>query len=214
MDGSEALRLAAVPPAGDTEYDRCEECAAPVDGEQRYCVVCGAHRRGAADPAAEYLRRAAARTPRGGVVMAGPLAGHARSRRSGAPLGAAVALAVVPLAVAVGVLVARPGSNEDARLLAALRDQRPQVVNVGSGASTAAASSLAAAAATTHRTGRKRTSATRAGRLIVSTSSLSGAKPTRAEVQQGANVVAKVQKAAGKSYVNSQQGLPSSVVVP
>ena len=55
------------------EYETCEQCQAPVDVHQRYCVECGAHRRHVYDPAARFLSdatgrsRAAARSARGPV---------------------------------------------------------------------------------------------------------------------------------------------------
>ena len=43
---------------------------------------------------------------------------------------------------------------------------------------------------------------------------LNTAKPTQAQVKSGASVVQKIQKSAGKGYVNSQSGLPGTIVVP
>ena len=43
-------------------YQQCDECGAPVDKAQRYCVACGAHRRHVNDPAARYLSHATARS--------------------------------------------------------------------------------------------------------------------------------------------------------
>src|SRR5450432_4097497 len=42
----------------------CDECGAPVDADQRYCVVCGAHRRNVNDPATRYLSQASATSRR------------------------------------------------------------------------------------------------------------------------------------------------------
>lgn len=41
-----------------TEALQCGECGAPVAAEQRYCVICGAHRAKAADPVARYFGEA------------------------------------------------------------------------------------------------------------------------------------------------------------
>src|ERR1700677_4722904 len=46
-------------------YQQCDECAAPVDKAQRYCVACGAHRRHVDDPATRYLSQATARSRTG-----------------------------------------------------------------------------------------------------------------------------------------------------
>src|SRR3954468_19974144 len=59
-----------VPPANaKAEYASCEECGAPLDEKQRYCVSCGARRRDAGGPASRYFATAA-RGPDG--VRAGP----------------------------------------------------------------------------------------------------------------------------------------------
>ena len=43
---------------------------------------------------------------------------------------------------------------------------------------------------------------------------IAGSKPTKAQEQQGAQATQKVQKSTGKSYVNQQNNLPGTVVVP
>jgi hypothetical protein len=132
----------AVAPA--SEYESCEHCTAPVEATQRYCVVCGAQRKHVYDPAARFL---AAATDRHRTVR-GARRGSSAPRRS-AGLGLALALAAIPLAVALGVLIARPGNNVNNKLLAALRAEKPPVVNVNGGGSaggaTAAATTTAAA---------------------------------------------------------------------
>ncbi len=69
---------------------------------------------------------------------------NARRRRSFS-LGTAAVLAAIPVAVAVGVLVGRSPNDNNAKVLAALKQQKPTVVTVngagsGSGGATAAAS--------------------------------------------------------------------------
>jgi len=132
---------AVLPPA---EYESCEQCAAPVEATQRYCVVCGTRRKHVYDPAARFLagttgRHRGTRAPHGSWAP----------RRSPG-LGIALALAVIPLAVALGVLIARPGSNVNSKLLAALRAEKPPVVNVnGSGPAGGASTASTTAASTT-----------------------------------------------------------------
>src|SRR3954464_6213962 len=89
------------------EYAGCEECGAPLDEKQRYCVSCGARRRDAGGPASRYFATAARRTRRG-------------PRRSAAPSGARAAavlfFVILPIAVAIGVLVGKGnggGNDED-----------------------------------------------------------------------------------------------------
>jgi hypothetical protein len=133
----------AVPPA--TAYESCEQCAAPVEATQRYCVVCGTRRKHVYDPAARFLAEAGGRTrrTRGG----GP---PARPPRRTASLGLALALAAIPLAVAVGVLIAGSGNTVNNKLLAALRAEKPPVVNVtGGGGSSATSAGTTAPSSTT-----------------------------------------------------------------
>jgi hypothetical protein len=137
--------LTAPPPPAE-QYENCENCAAPVEATQRYCVVCGTRRKHVYDPAARFLAEATSRTR----TTRGPRP-PARSPRRSAGLGLALALAAIPLAVAVGVLLAHSGNNVNNKLLAALRAEKPPVVNVngGAGASGATAASTTAAATNT-----------------------------------------------------------------
>jgi hypothetical protein len=43
-----------------TQREQCEQCAAPLAADQRYCVNCGARRSEALDPAARYFSEASA----------------------------------------------------------------------------------------------------------------------------------------------------------
>ncbi len=118
----------------DSTYEPCAQCGAPLDEAQRYCVFCGASRHHAADPVARYLAVARQRP-----ATAAPPAVVATSSRSDRWL--LLALVLLPLAAAAGVLVGRSGaSNGD--LVAALRAQKAPVVQIGGAASgTTAASS-------------------------------------------------------------------------
>ncbi|MEA2167671.1 MAG: hypothetical protein QOF76_971 [Solirubrobacteraceae bacterium] len=99
-----------------TTYEPCDTCAAPLDADQRFCVVCGTNRRHPADPVSQYL--SAARRPAPAAVA--PVAPR---RSDGWPILAALAL--VPIAAAAGVLVGRSGSDKaDPNLVAALRAQQ------------------------------------------------------------------------------------------
>jgi hypothetical protein len=122
------------------EYEACEQCQAPVDVHQRYCVECGAHRRHVYDPAARFLSGATSRSRTAARVARGP----AQPKKRGPGLALALVLAAIPLAVAAGVLIGGRGDNSNSKLLAALRAQKPTVVNVsGGGAASGAASGAA-----------------------------------------------------------------------
>jgi hypothetical protein len=130
----EQTQPASAPVAASNEpepaspYELCDQCGAPVDKAQRYCVVCGARRRHVRDPAARHLSGAASKARRA------PNPQRA-TKKSSSSLGLALVLAVIPLAVGVGVLLGRSSTNGDAKLIAALRAQKPEVITTGGGAS-------------------------------------------------------------------------------
>jgi hypothetical protein len=126
---------AAPTPGPGPQYLLCEQCRAPVDRDQRYCVRCGARQSHARDPATSYFA-AAARNRR---TAAPP------QRSEGLLRGPALALFLVllPLGVAIGVLVGRSGSpNNNDKLIAALQKQQPVVAtSQGNGAPLSTAAS-------------------------------------------------------------------------
>jgi hypothetical protein len=119
-------------------YEQCEQCGAAVDRAQRYCVSCGTRRRHVRDPAARYLSSATSRSRASAATVVRRSGATRRDRRSPG-LGLALALAVIPLAVGLGVLVGRASTGGDDKLIAALRAQKPEVITTGGGAAATAA---------------------------------------------------------------------------
>lgn len=210
---------AGVAAAAPDAYQQCDECGAPVDRDQRYCVKCGARRRTVNDPAARYFSQASARSK-----VLGSAAGGAAPRPvpRGRGLGTALAIAIVPVAVAAGMMLGRSSSNEDSQLIQALAHRQSAIVgtapaaSVGSGSS---ASTTGPGAKRSSRSGKSSSSTSKHGKTGSKTGSgtaqqLTGSKPTAAQKQQGAAVTQQVQKSTGKTYVQTQQGLPGIVVVP
>jgi hypothetical protein len=214
-------------PAESATIQQCDECGAPVDKDQRYCVSCGAHRRHVNDPAARYLSHATARSRTSKVAATSRKAPRGGARSRG--LALALAIAIIPVAAAAGVIAGRSSNNSDAKLIQAL-DRRQSAA--GTAAATVPATA-AATSATTHTKAAhtkakhhaKKSSSTatasvkNAGKVISKTANgtaqqITGFKPTKSQEQQGANATKKVQKSTGKSYVTGQNNLPSQVVVP
>ncbi len=199
--------------SSEEAHVRCDQCGSAVDDRQRYCVACGAHLRHAYDPAARYFSEvgSGARTLRAG---SGPR--HAASHSRGVAL--AIVLALIPVAAAVGVLAGRSSNNQDAQLIRALAKHQAAVTVAGApsqSAHVAARHAQHITAATHHQHARvthpsKAVSTTRDG----SVAQITGFKATKSAQQQGASETQKVQKSTGKSYVNTQDNLPSQVVVP
>jgi hypothetical protein len=111
------------PDEAQPQFEQCDQCGSPLDHAQRYCVVCGNHRRHVRDPATRYLAAKSARSR----AAAEPRRG---TRKRSASIGAALVIALIPLTIGLGVLIGKASnnSNNDARLLAALKAQRSQVV--------------------------------------------------------------------------------------
>jgi hypothetical protein len=129
----------------ESPYEACDHCAAPVETNQRYCLVCGTRRKHVYDPAARYLSTATslARAERGPARIAP----SRRDRSFG--LGTVAILVAIPLAVATGVLVGHAGTGNDSNLLAALKAQKPTVVSVGGGAVSGSGSGASTISAST-----------------------------------------------------------------
>lgn len=224
-DISHSPSVAPAPPAASQgeAMQHCDECGAPVDPNQRYCVVCGAHRRHVNDPAARYLSQATARSRSAKAPATGRRAG-ARSRG----VGVALAIALIPVAAAAGVIAGRSSNNDDGKLIQALARRQSGGVSTATTASTATANRASSAAASSHtKAGRHAKkgssnatpSVKNAGKALSTTQNgtaaqITGFKATKAQEQQGASATKKVQKSTGKSYVTGQNNLPSQVVVP
>ncbi len=232
--GERVVLSAVAGPAGpasssEQRYETCDACGAPVAAEQRYCVVCGSKRRNASDPAARFLAGASAAAR---VERSRAAAGRTAARRRTPSLAAALLVAIVPAAVAVGVLAGRSSSSGDAKLiseLAALQPRSPEATTTAA-PSTASSNASSTTASTVPRTlgtstprahhaakakshASTTTATANASRSAAAAGQLS-ATPTQQQLTQGAAVVRKVQQSSGSSYVNSQRNLPNVVAVP
>lgn len=118
MSVSEFRGLTSTDPPGDEAAGaeasaRCDQCRAALDERQRYCVICGTHRRDVADPAAQYLSQASARARAAARVAQARAAGRTAKRRT-LSLGTAALLALVPAAGVVGYAIGDSGSGSSA----------------------------------------------------------------------------------------------------
>jgi SPOR domain len=95
-----------------SSFASCEECGAPLDEKQRYCVSCGARRRDKGGPAVQYFASAGKRGRRGGTRTGGP---------SGARAAAVLFFVVLPIAVAIGVLVGKGNGNDNQDIADAIK---------------------------------------------------------------------------------------------
>ncbi len=94
----------ASPAEPTSDYAHCGECGAPVEPNQRYCVICGAHRAKAADPVARYLSEASSALAR--VRLAEQARSESAGRRGPLPrVSALIAVVLVIAAAAIGFAV-------------------------------------------------------------------------------------------------------------
>lgn len=189
----------------ESKYEPCEECGAPLDPQQRYCVNCAARRGNGANPSSRYFatmsqraRRPVARPP----VKAGP----------GSRAAAVGFFALLPLAVAIGVVVGRTGSSggNDEALLEALRKQQ------------AVASTQAAGSESTDSKAGKKSGKAKpvkgSGKVIAHTSNgdvheVTGYKPSKKTVEETTKLVEENPEQTGENYIKAQQNLPDVVPV-
>jgi hypothetical protein len=197
-------------------FESCEQCGSAVDNSQRYCVVCGSRRKHVQDPALRYMASASARTRGTSASTSRPV-----RRRGSASLGTALVIAVIPVAVALGLVIGHSDNGANAKLLSALRSAHGENVYVqaggGSGSSGSGGSS-SSAKSNKHQKSKK--SGTNSGQTLNSTkygsfnSVASLNAPTQQQQQQGAQVVKRDQSDTNQSYVNQQKNLPNVISVP
>ncbi len=192
-----------------THYEPCEECAAPLDPQQRYCVECAARRGNGANPSSRYFAAMSKRARR-------PVARPAAKTGPGSRAAAVGFFALLPIAVAIGVVVGRSGSDsgENEALLEALRNQDAAV------ASTAAGGSATAAAKTKKGNSEQADkSATKGGGKVVAKTSngtvhqVTGFKPSTQKTEEDTKLVESNVKQTGSTYIEAQQNLPDVIVV-
>lgn len=189
-----------------THYEPCEECGALLDPQQRYCVNCAARRANGANPSSRYFATMSQRARR-------PVARPAAKANSASRAAAVGFFALLPVAVALGVLVGRGGSNggESQALLEALRRQESAV------ASTTAKSETASV--TPSKKTKKAAGSTKGGGKVVAHTSngdlhqVTGYKPPKKTVEEDTHLVEANPEQTGENYIKAQQNLPDVVVV-
>jgi hypothetical protein len=207
------------PPQGQSGYEPCEECGSPLDAQQRYCVECGARRGNGANPASRYFATMSKRARR-------PVTGA--PKRPPASRAAAVGFfALLPIAVALGVVVGRSdsGGSDEAALLKALKQSEAQVAASGAANPTAqpTASANQPKAKAKGKGAAKKSKAEKkleseGGKVVAKTKNgtvhqVTGYKPSKAKEEQDTQLVEENPEQVGENYIKAQQNLPDVVVV-
>lgn len=208
-------------------YEPCEECGAPLDPQQRYCVECAARRGNGSNPSSRYFAAMSKKSRR-------PLTkGQVKSRGGGSRAAAVGFFALLPIAVALGVVVGRSGSgdsNEEALLKALHQSEKQQVASAPVEEETATAATTGttkkAAKSATQKNGKatgkksatKEATASTGGKVLNKTKNgtvreVEGFEASKATEEADTKLVEESPSETGKSYVEAQQGLPDVVVV-
>jgi hypothetical protein len=191
-------------------YEPCDECGAPMDPQQRYCVNCAARRGNGANPSSRYFAAMSKRARR-------PLT-RPPSKASGASRAAAVGFfALLPIAVALGVAVGRSGSGEDnsEALLKALRERQATAGVV--------AAAPTSAAATTPKAKKKAAKADKAKakpeeKVVAHTENgdvheVTNFHASQKKEAEDTKLVEENPEQTGENYIKAQQNLPDVIVV-
>jgi hypothetical protein len=204
----------------------CEECGAPMDPQQRYCVECAARRGNGSNPSSRYFAAMSKKSRR-------PLTkGQARKAGGGSRAAAVGFFALLPIAVALGVVVGRSGSgesNEQALLRALHQAEKNQVV------AAAPVEEEAATAATTKKAAAGKKGATKKGGKESAKEASKKAEHTKAKVlnktkngtvhevtgyeatketeEADTKLVEENPEQTGENYIKAQQNLPDVTVV-
>jgi hypothetical protein len=185
-------------------YEPCEECGAALDPQQRYCVNCAARRGNGANPSSRYFAAMSKKARR-------PLA-RPPARSTPASRAAAVGFfALLPIAVALGVVVGRSdsGSGDSEALLQALRNQE------AAGAETATAS---IAPKSKKQAKADKAAAKNGGKVLAKTKNgtlhqVTGFHASKQKEEADTKLVEENPDQTGENYIKAQQNLPDVIVV-
>jgi hypothetical protein len=210
-------------------YEPCEECGAPLDPQQRYCVECAARRGNGSNPASRYFAAMSKKSRR-------PLTKTQTKGSGGGSRAAAVGFfALLPIAVALGVVVGRSGgsgdSNEDALLKALHQAEQQQVaaapvVEEEATPTTASTATKAKGTAKGAKTGSKaaakkeakKAEASSRGKVLSQTKNgtvheVTGYEASKQTEEADTKLVEENPEQTGENYIKAQQNLPDVVVV-
>jgi hypothetical protein len=189
-------------------YEPCEECGTPLDPQQRYCVNCAARRGNGANPASRYFAAMSKRTRR-------PLTPPPAKASSASRAAAVSFFALLPIAVAIGVVIGRSGSggSDNEALLEALRNQAPVASTPTAQAATAPTEPRKDKGAKTGKGAQKE-----GGKVVAKTENgtvhqVTGFKPSAEKEAQDTKLVESNPEQVGENYIKAQQNLPDVIVV-
>jgi hypothetical protein len=191
-------------------YEPCEECGAPLDPQQRYCVNCAARRGNGANPSSRYFAAMSKKARR-------PLTRPPAKAGPGSRAAAVAFFALLPVAVGLGVVVGRgdSGDGDNEALLQALRQQEAAVASTAGTAATASPTTAKAKAKAGKTT---KAPAKGEGKVVAETENgtvhaVTGFKASEEKTQQDTQIVAENPEQKGEDYIKAQQNLPDVTVI-
>jgi hypothetical protein len=193
-------------------YEPCEECGAPMDPQQRYCVSCAARRGNGANPSSRYF---ASMSKRARPPLVRPAAKQSPTSRA-----AAVGFfALLPIAVVIGVAIGRGGSSESdsEALLKALQERQATAASTTAG-------TTGATAAATPKAGKKRAAKADKGnakpkeKVVAHTENgdvheVTDFHASQQKESEDTKLVEENPEQTGENYIKAQQNLPDVIVV-
>jgi hypothetical protein len=189
-------------------YEPCEECGAPLDPQQRYCVNCAARRGNGANPSSRYFAAMSKKARR-------PLTRPPAQAGSGSRAAAVGFFALLPIAVALGVVVGRSdsGGSDNEALLRALRQQEAATATSTAGTATATASPKAKKAGKASKAPAKGE-----GKVVAQTKngtvhSVTNFEASEEKTEEDTQIVAENPEQTGDNYIKAQQNLPDVTVI-
>jgi hypothetical protein len=192
-------------------YEPCEECGAPMDPQQRYCVNCAARRGNGANPSSRYFAMMSKRSRR-------PLAPPAAKQNPTSRAAAVGFFALLPIAVAVGVMVGRSGSGEgdNEALLKALHER--QASAAGTAATPGATATAAKAKGKNKTTSAKKSKGKPEEKVVAHTDNgdvheVANFQASQQKEQEDTKLVEENPEQTGENYIKAQQNLPDVIVV-
>jgi hypothetical protein len=195
-------------------HEPCDECGAPMDPQQRYCVNCAARRGNGANPASRYFAAMSKRARR-------PLLAPAAKQSPTSRAAAVGFFALLPLAVGLGVVVGRGNSGGDGNeaLLQALRERPTTTASVVPGTAPPKAKArtgdkVKAKAGKNAKPGQE----DEVGKVVAQTKNgtvhaVTDFHPSKKTVEETTHLVEENPEQTGENYIRAQQNLPDVIPV-
>jgi len=191
-------------------YEPCEECGAAMDPQQRYCVECAARRGNGANPSSRYFATMGRKARR-------PLTRPPQKANPTSRAAAVAFFALLPIAVALGVVVGRGGSDEgnNEALIQALRKQ--EAANAAAGP-VAATPTTGSTANTAKKSKAEKAAEKNGGKVVARTANgdvhqVTGIKVSKEKTEADTKLVEENPEQTGDNYIKAQQNLPDVIVV-